>query len=243
MNYDNLFFLVYQGGQCGEFLADVLNQHPGLYRPRAEYEPNINKIRTHDIIPSIIYKNLDISEKERNILNNILKNKKLVFRTHYFTDYQSSFPGSKIIEVKSKKHKVFFGNLYSIKVERYRRPFLSVEEKTMAIINQSRRLVYTKNVNVFSLDIDKLFFSKDKNVYNDLCKFIGTTPNDIFWESILEYHQKNINLLLSMNLDPYQTDASIEQLIQNYLKILETAKHLDGYHYEPIIKSSSVTGS
>ncbi len=233
MIYDNLFFLVYRGGRCGEFFGNLLYQHSGVYSPGTEYEPTINKYRTHDPVPNLVCNGANVSDKERTILEKILKANKFIARVHKHIDYQNLFPGSKVIVLSDNIHKIFFSNLYAAKFERYQTPILSVEEKFNPE-NRSDQFQYTKDC--LYLDIDRLFFNSDQSIYYQLCDFIGIDPLDSAWLDILEYHKKNILLLESLGIDPYQTNATKEKHIEDYIKIIETAKNIKDYRYEKTTK-------
>lgn len=231
MSYSNLFFIVYRSGRCGEFFGNLLSQHAGVYRPIIEYDRQINKYRTHDVLPRLLHGDFNLSDEEISLLNELLNVSKLVFRVHRFTDYQSVFPGCKIIVLDSKKHSGFFSNLFSAKYERYKRPPKSVFEKFNAS-NQQDKFEYTKDY--FYLDLDDIFFYKNEKVYMDLCDFVGVDPIENGWDQILDYHQKNIKLVESLGLDPYETNTSQEDEIKNYLKIIATADQVTDYNYEQI---------
>jgi len=120
MNYDNLFFLIYQGGRAGEFLTSIIQSHVSLDKPftkfELDYSKSINRYKHHDVRYYKLFDNWMHTGKPPSITQfNLPEDQKCVLRSHCFLPYRTVFPGCHKIVVISKNYNNFFHALYWIK--------------------------------------------------------------------------------------------------------------------------------
>lgn len=239
--------LVYDGGRCGEFLTSFLHEHPGVVNNTHGFDPVTNRYFAYDtnnphalalwhqkgIVPTL----QDFGLENYNHSDTT----KIVFRSHQPLPFEQLLPGLGTIITHSRNYNEFFLLLYWIKY--MNRPNSKgqlkwkvafgvddIDQMLDQNIFVSNNMLVTPDLidnlyhRSFYLDLDRLFFNNDLDVYFNLCDFIGIKPLDRAEAVFKEYHQKNLNLLADHGI-PTESDSATTMSLRE--KIKRTVPRLD----------------
>jgi len=227
--YNRLFMILYPVGTGGEFFTAFLNKHLGVTNQNFDYDPILNKYRTHN--PLTYITNTNISDDNLDQLINqshaIDRKRITILRSHNFDNAQKMqmiFPGIRFIILESHTHRRFFENLFSIKfdtslvdgVQNWQH-LLTQNDIDVNIENYINfRFDYKKILNdkvdylagVVGLhkckfiNLDKLYFDRHLHLgqYYELCRWADIRPLDNALQEFEAYHKKNVELVNSFGL-------------------------------------------